>query len=337
MKVAVLAGGRSSEHPVSLESARSVLAGLEEAGHETVPVVIDREGRWHAGDPRSNGAQGEPLALVPGDGLLGADVAFPVLHGPFGEDGTVQGLLECLDVPYVGAGVLASALCMDKAAFKRLMAQAGMPQVRYEVVTAAEWRHAREPVLERGLALGLPSFVKPARLGSSVGISKVGEESDLQGAIEVALEHDPICLVEAAAIGKEVECSVIGNDEPTVSEPGQVLTTGAEWYDYEAKYTDGGMELVVPAPISAAQRERVRRIAAEAFTRSGCAGLARVDFFVTAEGRVLLNELNTMPGFTATSVFARLFDASGIPYAELLDRLVSLARERFEHERGFRY
>jgi D-alanine-D-alanine ligase len=341
VKVAVLAGGRSSEHPVSLESAKSVLTGLEEAGHETLPVTIDREGRWRTGDPRSNGTnvrlEGAPLALAPGEGLLGADVAFPVLHGPFGEDGTVQGLLECLDVPYVGAGVLASALCMDKAAFKRLMAQAGMPQVRYEVVSATDWRHAREPVLERALAIGFPSFVKPARLGSSVGISKVSEEAELPAAIEVALEHDPVCLVEAAAVGKEIECSVIGNDEPTVSEPGEVMTTGAEWYDYDAKYTEGGMELVVPAPISAAQRERVRRIAAEAFTRSGCAGLARVDFFVTSEGRVLLNELNTIPGFTSTSVFASLFEATGVPYSELLDRLVGFALERFERERGFRY
>jgi D-alanine-D-alanine ligase len=337
MRVAVLAGGRSSEHPVSLESAKSVLTGLEQAGHETVPVVIDRDGRWRPADPRANGALAEPLSLAPGNGLLGADVAFPVLHGPFGEDGTVQGLLECLDVPYVGAGVLASALCMDKAAFKRLMAQAGMPQVRYEVVSASDWRGAREAALERALALGLPSFVKPARLGSSVGISKVSEEGELPGAIALALEHDPVCLVEAAAVGQEVECSVMGNEEPIVSEPGQVLTTGAEWYDYEAKYTAGGMELVVPAPISAAQRERVRRIAADAFTRSGCAGLARVDFFVTSEGRVLLNELNTMPGFTSTSVFARLFDASGVPYAELLDRLVAFAVERHERERAFRY
>jgi D-alanine-D-alanine ligase len=260
-----------------------------------------------------------------------------VLHGPFGEDGTVQGLLECLGVAYVGAGVLASALCMDKAAFKRLMAQAGMPQVRYEVVSAVDWRHAREPVLERAMALGLPSFAKPARLGSSVGISKVSAATELFEAIELALEHDSVCLVEAAAVGREVECSVIGNDEPTVSEPGEVLTTGAEWYDYEAKYTVGGMELVVPAPISDAQRERVRRIAAEAFTRSGCAGLARVDFFITSEGRVLLNELNTIPGFTSTSVFARLFEASGVPYAEMLDRLVRLALERFERERAFRY
>jgi len=302
-----------------------------------VPVVIDRTGRWHAGDPRTGDVDGTPLALIPGEGLLDADVVFPVLHGPFGEDGTVQGLLECAEVPYVGAGVLASALCMDKAAFKRLMAEAGMPQVRYEVVSSLEWSRTRDAALARSLALSLPSFVKPARLGSSVGISKVSDADELSGAIELALDHDPVCLVEAAATGKEVECSVIGNDEPTVSEPGQVITTGAEWYDYQAKYTTGGMELIVPAPISPAQRERVRRIAADAFTRSGCAGMARVDFFVTDEGRVLLNELNTIPGFTSTSVFARLFEASGVPYAELLDRLLGLACERFERERAFRY
>jgi D-alanine-D-alanine ligase len=296
--------------------------------------VIDRDGRWWAGDP---GADGEPLAFAPGEGLLDADVVFPVLHGPFGEDGTVQGLLECLDVPYVGAGVLASALCIDKAAFKRLMAQAGMPQVRYEVVSSVEWQRDRGHALERAIAVGVPSFAKPARLGSSVGISKVSEPEELPGAIEAALEHDPFCLVEAAAVGKEVECSVIGNDELTVSEPGEVRTTDAEWYDFESKYGEGGMELIVPAPISGAQRDRVRRIAADAFTRSGCTGLARVDFFVTTEGRVLLNELNTIPGFTSTSVFARLFEASGVPYSELLDRLVGLALERFERERAFRY
>jgi D-alanine-D-alanine ligase len=306
-----------------------------------VPVVIDHDGRWREGDPRRNGAVGDPLALTPGEGLLEADVAFPVLHGPFGEDGTVQGLLECLGVPYVGAGVLASAVCIDKAAFKRLMAQAGLPQVRYEVVTAPEWEHRRDAALARALAIGLPSFVKPARLGSSVGISKASSADELPASIDAALGHDPVCLVEAAAVGKEIECSVLeaaaGSGEPLVSEPGEVLTTGAEWYDYEAKYTEGGMELVVPAPIAPAQRERVRRIAADAFTRSGCAGLARVDFFVTSEGQVLLNELNTIPGFTSTSVFARLFEASGVPYAELLDRLVGLALERFERERAFRY
>jgi D-alanine-D-alanine ligase len=315
-----------------------VLDGLEGGGHETVPVVIGRDGVWRRGDPRSKDEPGaEPLSLEPGRGLLEADVAFPVLHGPFGEDGTIQGLLETLELPYVGAGVLASAVCLDKAAFKRLMAQAGMPQVRYAVVSAREWSADGDQALERARAVGLPSFVKPARLGSSVGISKANGAGDLPQAIEAALRHDPVCLVEAAAVGKEVECSVIGNDEPTVSEPGQVVTTGAEWYDYEAKYTEGGMELIVPAPISPSQRERVRRIAAEAFLRSSCTGLARVDFFVTDEGQVLLNELNTIPGFTSTSVFSRLFEASGVPYVELLDRLLAYAVERFERERAHLY
>jgi D-alanine-D-alanine ligase len=327
VKVAVLAGGRSSEHSVSLDSARSVLAGLERAGHETREVVIGRDGVW-----KEEGA-GDPLSIVPGRGLLDADVVFPVLHGPFGEDGTVQGLLECADVPYVGAGVLGSALCMDKAAFKSLMAQAGMPQVRYEVVLERDWSRRREDELARLAGLGLPVFVKPSRLGSSVGISKVAEPPALADAVEAALAHDPIVLVEAAAVGKEVECSVIGNDEPLASEPGEVIAKG-EWYDFESKYTAGGVELIVPAPISPAQRERVRRIAQEAFLRSSCSGLARVDFFVTGQGQVLLNELNTIPGFTDTSVFARLFEASGISYEDLLGRLLGYALERFERYRA---
>jgi D-alanine-D-alanine ligase len=337
LRIALLAGGRSSEHEVSLASGRSVLDGLEHGGHECVPIVIDARGAWRLADPRlDGGAEGEALALRPGAGLLGCDVAFPVLHGPFGEDGTVQGLLECVDIPYVGAGVLASALCMDKWAFKRLMAEAGAPQVRYEAVLQQSWRDDPAGVLERARSVRIPQFVKPARLGSSFGISKVTGEQDLPGALEAAFRHDPCVLVEAGAIGKEVECSVIGNEEPLASEPGQVIAKG-DWYDYESKYIDGGMELVVPAAIGTAQRERVRRLAVEAFRSSGCSGLARVDFFVTAEGQVLVNELNTIPGFTATSVFAKLFDASGIGYVELLDRLLGYAVERHERERRYRF
>jgi D-alanine-D-alanine ligase len=330
VRVVVLGGGRSSEHPVSLMSAASVLEGLERAGHETVTVVIGRDGLWRE-------AEGdEPLALTPGGGLLAADVVFPVLHGPFGEDGTVQGLLETADVPYVGAGVLGSAVCMDKAVFKGLMAYEGMPQVRYEVVREREWEQRREATLDRVTGLGLPVFVKPSRLGSSVGISKVSATDELAPAVEAALGHDPRVLVEAAADGIEVECAVIGNDEPLASEPGQVIAHG-DWYDYESKYTEGGMDLVVPAPISAAQRDRVRRIAQESFLRSACTGLARVDFFVTATGQVLLNELNTIPGFTPTSVFSRLFEASGIGYEDLLNRLLQLAVERHDRERAHTY
>jgi D-alanine-D-alanine ligase len=338
MRVAVLAGGRSSEHPVSLDSAKSVLGGLEEGGHDCRPIVIGRDGIWRESDPRArtDGSSGDAVDVRPGDGFGDVDVVFPVLHGPFGEDGTVQGLLECADVPYVGAGVLASALCIDKAVFKTLMAEAGLPQVRYEVITEREWQSAREAVLERSRGVGLPVFVKPARLGSSFGISKVSRHDELAGAVEAALEHDPRVLVEAAASGVEVECSVMGNDQPVASEPGEVVAN-ADWYDYEAKYTAGGMELIVPARITDAQRERVRRLAVEAFARSLCTGLARVDFFVTDAGQVLVNELNTMPGFTSTSVFATLFEASGVPYVELLDRLLGFALERHEAERRHRF
>jgi D-alanine-D-alanine ligase len=337
VRVAVLAGGRSSEHPVSLDSARAVLDGLERGGHDCRAVVIARDGTWSLADPRAAlDGRAEPLSLEPGRGLLDAEVVFPVLHGPFGEDGVVQGVLECLDVPYVGAGVQASALCMDKVAFKRLMAEAGLPQVRYEVAHNAEWSDSRDAVLQRARALRFPVFVKPARLGSSFGISKVPDERALPEALENAFRHDPSVLIEAAAIGKEVECSVIGNDHPIASEPGQVIAHG-EWYDYEAKYTEGGMDLKVPAPITPAQRERVRRLALEAFTGSSCTGLARVDFFVTGEEQVLVNELNTIPGFTSTSVFARLFEASGVGYVELLDRLLEFAVQRFRRERSFLY
>ena len=322
MRVAVLAGGRSSEHEISLASGSSVREALAEAGHEVLFVQIGRDGRWSH--------DGGPVTLEPGAGLLGADVVFPALHGPFGEDGTVQGLLEVLDVPYVGAGVMASAVAMDKLVFKDLMGRAGVPQVEY-----AAARDGEDPTaVER---LGLPVFVKPARLGSSVGISKVESKAELRAALGAAFEHDPVAVVEAMARGVEVECSVLGNSDPEASEPGQIVPH-AEWYDYEAKYTPGGMELVVPAPVPAAVRERVRELAVEVFRRVECAGMARVDFFVEDPGgqaRVLVNELNTIPGFTATSVFAKLFEASGVGYVELLERLLRLALERHDRERRY--
>jgi D-alanine-D-alanine ligase len=322
-RVAVLGGGRSSEHEVSLASAASVREGLRTAGHEVIDIAVGRDGVWRR--------DGSVLAVKPGCGLDGVDVVFPVLHGPFGEDGTVQGLLECLDIPYVGAGVLASALCMDKVMFKELMAHAGLPQVDYRAVRAAEFASDRAGVLARLGALGLPVFVKPARLGSSVGIVRVAAAEELASALETAFEYDALAIVEAGARGLEVECSVIGNGEPIASEPGEIVLAAGEagWYDYEAKYTPGGMRLVVPARVPAWVRERIQSVAIEAFQRTGCSGLARVDFFIEGE-QVLLNELNTMPGFTATSVFASLFEASGVPYAELLDRLVQLAFERHE-------
>jgi D-alanine-D-alanine ligase len=329
-RVAVLGGGRSSEHEVSLASAASVADGLARAGYEVRRIEIGRDGVWRD--------QGEAVALEPGRGFDGADVVFPVLHGPFGEDGTVQGLLECLDVPYVGAGVLASALCMDKIMFKDRMAQVGIPQVDYRAVRIERYRVDRDAELRSVAGLGLPVFVKPARLGSSVGIVRVASAEELPAALETAFEHDPLAIVEAAASGLEIECSVIGNGEPIASEPGEILLAAGEsgWYDYEAKYSPGGMELIVPARVPRHVRERVRELAVRAFVKSGCCGLARVDFFVDGES-VLVNELNTIPGFTQTSVFGSLFQASGIPYPELLDRLVQLALERHEAERRHRY
>jgi D-alanine-D-alanine ligase len=328
MRVAVLAGGRSSEHDVSLDSGASVRDGLREAGHEPLGVELARDGTWRH--------DGRELELRAGRGLLGADAVFPVLHGPFGEDGTVQGLLELLDVPYVGSGVLASALCLDKAVFKDVMDRAGLPQVRY--VSLRGGRASAAGAAARVDALGYPCWVKPARLGSSVGIARVESPDGLPAALDRAFAHDPHVIVEASARGREVECSVLGHTaEPQASEPGEiVLLRGAGWYDYEAKYEPGGMELAVPARISDNARRRVRDLAAAAFTAAGCSGLARADFFVDGEG-VLLNELNTMPGFTQTSVYGKLWAATGLPYPELVDRLVVLALERHAAERAHRY
>jgi D-alanine-D-alanine ligase len=321
MRVAVLSGGRSSEHDVSLRSGASVARGLEAAGHEVVAVTIGRDGRWAYGKA--------PTELAPAGGLLGADAVFPALHGPFGEDGSVQGLLEWLDVPYVGSDVLASAICMDKLTLKRLFAQRGVPQVDFAAAGEDGWR-------EHCQAMGLPLWVKPSRLGSSVGISRVAELAELDGAVELALRHDPRVIVEASASGREVECSVLGNESPQTSLPGEIVAH-SEWYDFEAKYEQGGMELRVPAPISTAAADRVRGLAASTFALAGCSGLARCDFFVEPGGEVLVNEINTMPGFTETSVYAKLLEASGVAYAELCDRLVELAIERHRRARSYEF
>jgi D-alanine-D-alanine ligase len=335
LSVAVLAGGRSSEHEVSIASGRAVSEGLVGAGHHVRWVEIARGGAWFC--------DGERLHVTPGGGLLGVDVAFPVLHGPHGEDGTVQGLLEVLDVPYVGAGVTASAVCMDKVLFKERMAAAGLPQVAHHAVAQRELAADRQAVLARLARLGLPVFVKPARLGSSVGIAKVSAPDGLERALRRAFEHDPLAIVEAMSHGLEVECSVLGlsagpgvagQPQAVASTPGEIVIEN-EFYDYEAKYTAGGMELVIPARVGAPVLDRVRELAVETFLRCGCEGLARVDFFVEG-GRVLVNELNTMPGFTPTSVYAKLFEASGVPYPQLVDRLCRLALERHARERAYR-
>jgi D-alanine-D-alanine ligase len=316
----VLAGGRSAEHEVSLSSGRAVREGLRSAGHEVLWVEIERGGAWRH--------VGRSLSVCPGEGLLGADVVFGALHGPFGEDGTVQGLLESLDVAYVGAGVAASAMCMDKVLFKQLMQTAGVEQVDYVGVRTRRWRTARAQVLAEIARLGLPVFVKPAHQGSSVGIVKVTAVDELEGALEQAFAYDTHVIVEAQAEGIEIECGVLGASEAFASEPGEIVFAG-DWYDYAAKYTPGAMELRVPPRITASAQRRVKELALETFEYAGCEGLARVDFFVDGE-RVLVNELNTMPGFTPTSVYAKLMDASGIAYPELVDRLCRLALERHE-------
>jgi D-alanine-D-alanine ligase len=332
VKVAVIAGGRSSEHEVSLSSGAGVRSGLQDGGHEVLFLEISAQGAWRN--------EGELVHLVPGEGLLGADVAFPVLHGPFGEDGTIQGVLETLGVAYVGSGVRASAVCLDKVLFKQLMAASRVPQVEFAGVRMERFRGRPDDVPAEIDALGLPVFVKPARLGSSVGIVRVDERGELAAALEQAFAHDSLVIVEALAPGIEVECGVLGargsDDAPLASEPGEILLARGEggWYDYEAKYSAGGMELLVPARISARARERVRELARETFERVECDGLARVDFFVDGDD-VLVNELNTMPGFTPTSVYPKLMQASGVAYPELLERLCLLAIERREAQRAY--
>ncbi len=322
MRVAVLSGGRSSEHQVSLDSGASVAEGLRAAGHDVIPVLLERDGRWTR--------DGEEIELRAGGGLLDAEVAFPVLHGPFGEDGTVQGLLECLDLPYVGPGVLAAAVAIDKLICKRVLAFHDIPQVEFCEAGEDGWR-------EQAATMGLPLWVKPARLGSSVGISKVTSlDLGLDEAVELARRHDPRVIVEAHGGGKEVECSVLGNQAPRTSPPGEIVAH-ADWYDYEAKYSEGGMDLIVPARIGEAETARVRELAARAFRAVDGSGLARCDFFVREGGEVLVNEINTIPGFTSTSVFAKLFEADGVPYPELCDRLVRLGVERYEAERAYRF
>ena len=322
MKVAVLCGGRSSEHEVSLRSGAAVARGLEQAGHEALPVTIARDGGWSY--------RGAPVELLPAAGLFGADVAFPALHGPFGEDGSVQGVLEWLDLPYVGSDVLASAICMDKLTLKRLFAQAGLPQVDFVAVGEEGWRGRCE-------ALGLPLWVKPSRLGSSVGIGRVEDLGEgLDAAVDLARRHDPRVIVEAPAQGREVECSLLGNERAEASLPGEVVAHG-EWYDYETKYSDGGMELIVPAPLDPEQTARLQELAIEAFRLAGCSGLARCDFFVEPDGEILVNELNTMPGFTETSVYAKLWEATDLAYPDLCTRLLDLAVERHTTARSHEF
>jgi D-alanine-D-alanine ligase len=329
LRVAVLAGGRSSEHEISLASARSVLESLDPGQYEVVTVAIGRDGRWELGSGDGTVAETLPVPAANAPATLGAvDVVLPILHGPFGEDGTVQGLLELAGLAYVGAGVAASALCMDKDLFKKVLRDSGIPVARHVALRSGD--SVENPV-------GYPCFVKPARLGSSVGVSKVHDAGELEPAVELAFRHDEKVLIEELVDGIEVEVGVLGNFEPVASLPGQIVPLGHEWYDYSSKYDEGGMDLIVPPDLPADVIERVQRTAVEAFRVTECEGMARADCFVVDGNRVVVNELNTIPGFTATSVYAKLFEASGVPYEELLRRLIDLALDRQRRRAKLQY
>jgi len=392
-RVAVLMGGRSSEHQISLASAQSVLAALDPERYEVVTVEIGRDGRWalESGHvpkslvPGTVPVTDRPQPPVPATSnevaatLGGVEVVLPILHGPFGEDGALQGVLEMAGVPYVGAGVAASALCMDKDLFKAVMRDQGIPVTRNITLragsvagkagnaqpkdvgagsVAGKAGNAQPKDVGAGSVagkagnaqpkdvgndaapenpFGFPVFVKPARLGSSVGITKAHDERELRAGVELAFEHDEKVLVEEFVSGIEVEVGVLGNREPFASLVGEIAVTSNEWYDYSAKYDAGEMDLIVPARITEEQTARVQQLAVQAFVATECEGMARVDCFVRDDGEVLVNELNTIPGFTETSVYAQLFEASGIPYPELLERLIGLALERSERRASLKF
>jgi len=349
----VLFGGRSGEHEVSLASARSIMGAMNKNKYEIIPVGINRSGRWlTGGDPMALLSSGEGddsrmectalvssprRELVPGTGesrFPAVDVVFPVLHGPYGEDGTVQGLLELADLPYVGAGVLGSALGMDKIAQKAALRAQGLPVVEHLALKRKAWRaRPEEAVAKIEARFAYPVFVKPANLGSSVGISKARDRDQLRAGLDLAARYDRRLLVEAAINAREIECSVLGNDEPIASVPGEVVPCN-EFYDYNAKYIDEGSELHIPADLPEETTALIQDLAVRAFLAIDGAGMARVDFFLCREsGRVYVNELNTIPGFTDISMYPKLWAASGIPYPELIDRLIELAIERWGDRR----
>ena len=347
VRVAVLFGGQSSEHDVSLRSAQTVMGALDPERYEVVPIGITREGQWLGkGDPFAALTATSPLFAL-GDGTPppapaaaeassvpevfagGFDVVFPVLHGPMGEDGTVQGMLELTGVPYVGAGVLGSALAMDKAMAKTIFAQHGLPQAAWRLVTRKEWERDPDAVTAWvGESLGFPCFVKPANMGSSVGVVKAHDASELPAAMREAARFDRRILIEEGIDARELECSVLGNDEPIASVVGEVIPAN-EFYDYEAKYIDDRSQLLAPAPIDPGTSAEVQELAIAAFQALDLAGMARVDFFMDrTSDRLYINEVNTIPGFTAISMYPRLWQASGMALSELVDRLIGLALER---------
>lgn len=370
IRVGVLFGGQSGEHEVSLASAASVIEAMQASGrYEIVPIGITRAGRWilhpraleilgreaeirlavagPESDSRGAALPTEPTALVP-DGdrsalvpLAGGapehlDVVFPVLHGPKGEDGSVQGFLELAGIPYVGSGVTSSAVAMDKDIMKRLFRSAGLLTPHWILVRRLRWEREREGVLNEAEKLGYPCFVKPANLGSSVGISKAKNRKGLERAIDEAGSYDTKVLVEEAITAREIEVSVLGNDEPEASVPGEVVPCN-EFYDYNAKYIDAESELIIPAPLAPEKTEEVRDTAVRAFRALDCTGMARVDFLLDRKTeRFYLSEVNTIPGFTSISMYTKLWEATGLPYIRLIDRLIDLAVEKHESRKGLR-
>ncbi|MDI9260740.1 D-alanine--D-alanine ligase [Alicyclobacillus sendaiensis] len=364
LRIGVIFGGKSGEHEVSLQSAKSVMDALDPLHYTTIPIGISKDGRWHVGKGAWKALDAKQPAALPAKSAENAsspskrfinreiqglssvevrrspdwlppalvneiDVVFPVLHGTFGEDGTIQGLLEMVGIPYVGSGVLASALGMDKIAMKQVFSAVGIPQARWVGFTRASWTQDNGRIVrEIEEQLGYPCFVKPANLGSSVGISKARDQRELVQAVHLALTYDRRVIVEEAIDAREIEIGILGNDHPMASVAGEILPK-REFYDYEAKYQDGGAELRIPADLSAEERKAVESYAIQAFQAIDGAGLARVDFFVErGTGRVLVNEINTMPGFTRFSMYPKLWEASGLAYDKLLDRLIELALER---------
>jgi len=351
LKLGLVYGGKSAEHEVSLSTARAVMQAVDFNKFEVIPVYITYEGQWRKGEPLEKPAETiEELRLL-GDGStksdsihdflngdVGApDVIFPLLHGTNGEDGTVQGLFEVMNIPYVGNGVLASSAGMDKVVMKQLFSQAGLEQVPYVHFIRSSWRKDSEFFIEQMVReLGWPMFVKPANLGSSVGISKAHDRGSLITAVEFALKFDRKIIVEQGVVAREIELSVLGNDEPACSVPGEIKPV-TDFYDYEAKYSDGNTALVIPAEVTAEVKNKMEDMAIRAFKVLDCAGLVRADFFVTAADEVLINEVNTMPGFTPTSMFPLLWQNTGLTYPELINNLIDLALARHAEKAKIQY
>jgi D-alanine-D-alanine ligase len=365
IRLGILFGGRSGEHEVSLTSAASVIQALDRESYEIVPIGITREGHWRVGvsaeklleaqralpailengkpvtasvDPTSPALIALNSQSAAGEAAPAVDVVFPLLHGTFGEDGTVQGLLELAGIPFVGAGVLGSAVGMDKDVMKRLFRDAGLPVVPWVLVMRPEWESDPARVRKRiEKSLRYPLFIKPANLGSSVGISKVHKRAELAAALDLAARYDRRIIVEKGLDAREIECSVLGNDRPEASVPGEVIPVN-EFYDYEAKYVKEGSELIIPAKLTSAQTRKVRQFAVRAFQAIDGAGMARVDFLVNRKGgKIYVNEINTIPGFTPISMYPKMWEASGLPYPKLLDRLIELAVERHRDKNRTKY